>query len=119
MKEKREFPRVDKILPIKLSDKEFDILTETKNISANGAYFPTSKALEIMAKFNVVLLIPFKKNKNKTIKKISCCGTVVRCEYANDNTKYPYRTGIYFKDLKDCDKKTLRSYINSFLKKDS
>ncbi len=116
MKEKRQYPRVEKILPIKLSVSDFDVLTETNNISASGAYFTVGKPLELMAKLNVVLLIPIKRNRSKTIEKISCTGVIVRCEIAEANTKHPYRAAMYFSDLSDRDRKILRSYINPFLK---
>ena len=116
MKEKRQCPRVEKILPIKLSVSDFDVLTETTNISTSGAYFPVGKPLELMTKLNVVLLVPIKKSRNKTIKKISCTGIVVRCEIAGENIKYPYRTAMYFSDLSDRDRKILRIFVNPFLK---
>jgi len=115
MKDKRKSPRVTKSLPLKLSDAESDILTETKNISASGAYCTVNKPLEIMTKLNVVILVPVKKNKNKTIRKVNCSGVVVRNEYSADNGKYPYKIAIYFNDLKSQDRRTLQSYITPFL----
>ena len=116
MNERRKCPRVEKILPIKLSVSEFDILTETNNVSASGAYFSLKKSLELMAKLNVVLLIPIKKNKTKVIEKISCTGIVVRCEIADIDAKHPYRAAMYFNNLKERDKKILHLYIRSLLK---
>lgn len=115
--ERRKSPRIDTVVPIKLSDQEFDALTETCNISATGAYCPMTTALEPMTKLNVVILLPVKKNNGKKdIKKISCTGVVVRCQKTADNPKYPFRIAIYFNDLKDQQKKTLFAYINPFLK---
>jgi len=116
MKERRKSPRINKVLSVKLSDSEFDILTETKNISATGAYCPVSKPLELMTKLRLVLLIPIKKNRTKTIKKINCEGVVVRLESTKDKDKYPYRAGIFFNQINDQDKKALRFYIQSALK---
>ncbi|MBU1112621.1 MAG: PilZ domain-containing protein [Candidatus Omnitrophica bacterium] len=116
MNERRKEPRIDKIISVKLSDSEFDILTETKNISASGAYCPVSKPIQPMTKLRLVLLLPVKKNRSTQIKKISCEGVVVRLENINDNAKYPYRAGIFFSTLSDADKKSLRCYIQSSLK---
>jgi|TARA_B100000315_G_scaffold242011_1_gene263669 hypothetical protein len=116
MKERRDSPRVSKQLSIKISSGDFDILTETKNISASGAYFPVSKPLSLMTKLEVVLLIPLKKNKSKVIRKVNCSGIVVRVEPIKDNGKYPYRVAMYFSSLKEPDKRVLRSYVNSTLK---
>lgn len=114
MKERRKFPRVNKKLPIKLSDQEFDILTETKNISANGAYCPVNKPLGLMTKLSVVLLVPLQKSRGKVIKKITCGGVVVRQEHVKDNGSYAYRVAIYFNDMKESDRKTLAAYIDAF-----
>ena len=116
MKEKRQCPRVEKILPIKLSVSDFDVLTETTNISASGTYFPVGKPLELMTKLRVVLLIPITKNRSKTIKKINCTGVIVRCEIASETKKYPYQAAMYFSDLSDRDRKILRIFVNPFLK---
>ncbi len=120
MDERRKSPRIDKALPLKLCHSEYDILTETKNISSSGAYFHSTKSLDLMTKLNVVLLIPFKKARAKIIKRINCCGIVVRRDQAPyDNSKFPYRVAIYFSDLKDQDKKTLSYYVNTVLKSHS
>ena len=115
MKERRQSPRVSKILPIKLSDSEFDILTETRNVSSSGAYCSVNKPLDLMTKLGVVILLPIQKNKSKTIKKINCCGVVVRLEQDGDSQKHPYRVAIFFSDLKEQDRKILRFYIDSHL----
>lgn len=116
MKERRRSPRADKALSIKLSDVDFDILTETTNVSASGTYCPVNKPLPLMTKIGVVLLIPIKKNKTKTIRKVTCSGVVVRLEHTNKNAKYPYQAAIYFNNIKDPDKKALRSYVNTHTK---
>jgi len=116
MKENRQCPRVEKILPIKLSVSDFDILTETTNISASGTYFPIGKPLELMTKLRVVLLIPITKNKTKVIKKINCTGVIVRCEIAGKSKKHPYQAALYFSDLSDRDRKILHIFVNPFLK---
>ena len=113
MVEKRKYLRIKRTLPIKLSDNdEFDVLTETTNISASGAYFPVNKPLELMTKYDIVVLVPVSKNKIKSIKKINCCGVVVRIEDINYDNKYPYCAAIYFCDMKDSDRKALKIYIN-------
>jgi len=117
MKEKRQHPRIAKILPIKLSDsdKEFDVLTETKNVSESGAYCWVNRPLELMTKLNVVILLPLRKNKKKVIGKINCCGVVVRLEHIDDTSQHPYRVAIFFSEIKDSDKKLLLSYIKPFV----
>lgn len=116
MGERRKYLRVQGILPVKLSYPDFDILTETKNISMNGAYCSIDKPLEVMTKLSVVLLLPFKKNGSKIVKKINCQGVVVRKEHKVGNSTHPYSVAVYFSEIKDKDKKILHSYITSFCK---
>jgi hypothetical protein len=116
MIERRQYPRVLKAIPLKLSDAEFDVLTETKNISGSGVYCSIDKSLPVMSKLAIVLLVPIHKNKQKVIKKITCQGIVVRKEYVKDNGKHSYHVGIFFNDITDKDRKILVSYINSSLK---
>ncbi len=117
MRERRRSPRIEKAIPLKLSDNTFDVLTETTNISESGAYCAVSKPLELMTKLNLVLLVPVKKNRHKAIEKINCSGVVVRREEIKDNGKYPYRIGICFNDLSEKDKKKLHSYVRTHLKR--
>ncbi|MCF7887404.1 MAG: PilZ domain-containing protein [Candidatus Omnitrophica bacterium] len=116
--ERRKYPRLKKILPIKLKqapEKEFDLSTQTTNISASGAYCAVSKSVDLMTKLQLTMLIPFPKAKSKKIKKIECQGVVVRKEKNKENKKFPYRIGIFFNDLDNQDRKFLQSYVNSFL----
>ena len=115
MVERRQYPRVQKSLPLKLSDAEFDVLTETKNISGNGVYCAIDKSLPVMTKLAIVLLVPVKKNRQKGIRKITCQGVVVRKEYVKDDGKHSYHVGIYFNDIKEKDRKVLLSYIKNHL----
>ncbi|MDD4294065.1 MAG: PilZ domain-containing protein [Candidatus Omnitrophica bacterium] len=113
MQERRQHKRFEKVLPLKLAGGENDILTETKNISVSGAYCSIDKPLELMTKLNVVLLIPVKKNKTNTVKKVNCEGVIVRREYIRDNGAGLYYVGIFFSDIAPKDKKILEKYIDS------
>ncbi len=116
MDERRKHPRLEKKLPIKLKQfpgKDFDISTETKNISANGAYCTVNRPIELMTKLELTLLLPLPNVKVKKIKKIKCRGIVVRTEKNKENKMHPYRVAIFFHDIDSQDKKTLHSYVNS------
>jgi hypothetical protein len=120
MKERRKYPRLEKNLPIKLQQtpsKDFDIATETTNISASGAYCAVTKSIKPMTKLKLTLLVSTHKSKVKKIRKIDCQGVVVRKEKNENNKKFPYRIGIFFNEIDNQDKKFLRSYINSFFLK--
>lgn len=116
--ERRKHPRLEKTLPIKLKqtpEKEFNISTQTTNISASGVYCTINESINLMTKLHLTLLLPLPKAKSKEIKKIECQGIVVRKEINKKNKNAPYRIGIFFNDLDNQDRKFLQSYVNSFL----
>ena len=115
--EKRRYPRVSQILPIKLSHAEYDIVTETKNISGNGVYCAIDKRIPSMTKLKIILLVPLKRNNKKVLKKINCHGVVIRQENKEDSAQHTYHTGIYFNEIKESDRKIILSYIDTFLKR--
>ncbi|MCM8824083.1 MAG: PilZ domain-containing protein [Candidatus Omnitrophica bacterium] len=115
-KEKRLYPRFNFNLPIKLCDSEFDIVTETKNISGNGTYCSVDKDIPTMTKLKIILLVPFKKNGRKILKKINCEGVVVRKEYIKNNGKHFYNLGIFFNHIKETDRKIIISYVKSLMR---
>lgn len=116
MVEKRKYPRIEGILPIKLSGCESDIVTETKNISGSGAYCVVNCPVTPMTKLDMVLFMPIKKSKGKTVKKISCKGIVVRSDRVENEGKIAYCLGIYFSEMKDSDRKNIVSHIDTVLK---
>lgn len=116
MEEKRKYPRLKDCLSITLSDSQWDIATETTNISASGAYCAIDKPMELMTKLSITLFVPYENKQERKFKKITCGGVVVRNEQVKYNGQYPYRVGIYFNEIKKIDRKLLLSYIESFLK---
>jgi hypothetical protein len=114
MIDKRKYPRIVEILALKLCGCESDIVTETKNISANGAYCSVNEPIEPMTKLDIILLVPLNRKK-KSMKKIFCKGIVVRKEYAQGNGRHTWNLGIYFNEIKENDRKVLTRYIDSVL----
>jgi len=112
MEDRRRSPRIVTSLPLKLTDNEYDILTETKNISASGVYCSVDKPIEPMTKLNIIILVPQKKANKKSVKKINCMGVVVRKEYVKTNGHHAYHIGIFFNDMDERDRKILISYLH-------
>jgi hypothetical protein len=113
MDEKRKHPRIDRNISLKIFGHDFDIVTETKNISASGVYCAINKPLEEMTKLNIVLLLPLKTARKKIIKKIECTGIVIRKDAIKSNSSHLYNVGIYFSDLSAHNRKVLINYINT------
>lgn len=111
--ERRQDPRVDNNIPLKISSDEFDIVTESKNLSSSGAYCFVDQQLEPMTKLKIQLLLPLKKKAKTVVKKISCHGVVVRSQTLPGNKSFS--VAIYFNDIQEKDKKVIVEYIKAFL----
>ncbi|HOD12399.1 MAG TPA: PilZ domain-containing protein [Candidatus Omnitrophota bacterium] len=112
-KERRRSPRIENNIPLKISSEDFDIVTESKNLSCSGAYCTVSQYLEPMTKLKVQLLLPLRRNNKLSTKKVSCSGVVVRTEpYPQQNN---FNVAIYFNDVQDRDKKVIAEYISTLL----
>ncbi|MDD5291626.1 MAG: PilZ domain-containing protein [Candidatus Omnitrophica bacterium] len=108
--DKRRYPRVNKNLPIKIKNRDFDIVTETKNISCIGAYCQTDKYIPPFTKIKATLLLP---STTKTANRyINCEGTIVRTEKDNNSSEPQYNIAIYFNQIS----KTSILKIDHFIK---
>jgi len=112
--DRRKHPRLEGNIPLKISSADFDIVTETSNVSCAGAYCRVNKQLEPMTKLKIHLLLPFKSRNNKTVtKKVSCQGIIVRTEEVPQSSYY--NVAIYFNDISPKDLGALSEYIGSSL----
>ena len=112
--ERRQHPRVEKNIPLKISTADVDLVTETKNLSRSGVYCRINKYIEPMTKLKIYLLLPVKRGSKITTKKITCHGVIVRTERINENQDYS--VAIYFNDLPGRDADCITDYIKNFLK---
>ena len=111
--ERRKFPRLDNNIPVKISSEETDVVTETLNLSAAGAYCKVNKYFEPMAKLEIVLLLPIKRRDKVVTKKITCQGVVVRTETVKANEQY--NVAIYFNEIQKKDSAVITEYVNALL----
>jgi len=110
--EKRKAPRINKSLPIKLNRKDFDVITETKNISCIGVYCAVPKYIEPMTKLKIVLIIPKHPGSKSSNQTIECKGVVVRTDVLENNN---YNIAIFFNEIKERDKQKISSYVEHYL----
>ena len=113
--ERRSFPRVKKNLPLKIRGGEFDIITETKNLSCAGAYCTADRYLEPMTKLKILMLLPNHSKRKIVNKKVECEGVVIRAENSGLDNKQ-YNIAIFFSDIKEADRKKISDYVNNHLK---
>lgn len=109
--ERRVHPRAEERLPLKIAKEDFDIITQTKNLSASGTYCPVNKFIPEMTKLEITLILP---RKNALVKskpcKIKCGGVVVRVNrnVIDDN----YNIGIFFNGISKRDRERISEYVN-------
>lgn len=109
--ERRRYPRITKELPLKIKTDNYDLVTQTKNISCIGAYCFVNKYIPPMTKISVVIVLSLKsKSKAKTTtKKVQCKGVVVRTE---ENPPQGYNIAIYFNEISQREKNKVAKYVN-------
>ena len=108
--EKRRAPRIKKNIPIKIKNIDFDIVTETKNISCNGAYCQVDRYLAPLTKIKTRILVPSKTKEKHYC--IDCEGVVVRVEKNENDLEDQYNVAIYFEQINKSD----IAKINRFIK---
>jgi len=113
IQERRNSPRFEGNIPVKISSSEFDVVTETKNLSRTGAYCRVNKYIEPMTKLRLHLLIPFKRSNKIVTKKVSCGGVIVRTESIPGNSYY--NIAIYFNDIQNKDGDYISEYVSCML----
>ncbi|MFH1360531.1 MAG: PilZ domain-containing protein [Candidatus Omnitrophota bacterium] len=115
LNERRKHPRLKNNIPVKICSDDFDMVTETRNLSCAGAYCRVNKYLEPMTKLKIHLLLPFKRRNKDVPKKISCQGVIVRVE-SEPGDDY-FQVAIYFSEMEQKDRKMIADYVDSTLKK--
>lgn len=114
IQEKRRAPRVEEKLPIKIVEGDERLVVETKNISASGVYFTAEKAVPLMSKVVITLLLPASTGKNT---KVECSGTVVRVAPAAIQDKTMYETAIFFDDITEKTKNIISRHVKRAISK--
>jgi hypothetical protein len=113
--ERRKYPRIKKNIPLKISSGEFDIVTETENISGSGAYCRIDRYIEPMTKLKIIILLPIKQRNRIVTKKIECGGVIVRTENIPDKMNW-FNIAIFFNDISRKDIQKISDYIKQYLK---
>lgn len=113
--EKRRHPRLKKSVPLKISGGDFDIVTETENVSLSGAYCKIDRYIEPMTKLKILMLLPLPYKKKIVSKKIECEGVVVRTKNPAPGSNQ-YNIAIFFSDLTNKDKKVLSECVEHHIK---
>jgi len=111
--ERRRHPRLDGNVPVKIYSDEFDIVTESKNLSRSGVYCQVNKYIEPMTKLKIHLLLSRKESGKLVTKKISCNGVIVRTESVPDTDCF--NIAIYFNEIQAKDATSIARFIETLL----
>lgn len=110
--ERRIDKRFDVQLPIKIDGADFQITTDTKNISSSGIYCQVDRFLPVMTKLGLKLLIPLIENNRKVEKNINCEAVVVRIEPESTIEQVSsYQLGVFFTNIKNQDREVISRYL--------
>lgn len=109
--EKRRHPRINKNLPIKIKNGDFDIVTETKNISCIGAYCQVDRYVSPFTKIKAKISIPAKIKNNSTY--VNCKGVVVRVEKSDNTLETQYNIAIYFNEISKADMSKIDRFVKN------
>jgi len=111
--ERRQHPRIDKNIPIKISSGDFDLVTESQNLSRTGVYCRVSQYIEPMTKLKIHLLLPFRRNDKVTTKKVCCSGVIVRTEAIEGGDSF--HVAIFFNDIQDRCADSIAEYVSQLM----
>ncbi len=111
IKEKRRYFRLKKRLPLHLSDKQFDGMAYTTDISQRGVLCELNYQIPLMSKLEIKLLLPQYENTKTGSNEIKCLGVVVRSQPVVKESSAFYDTAIFFTKLTKTDEKKIAQYV--------
>ncbi len=114
--ERRQYPRIQQRLPLKIAANGYDFATSTLNISCLGAYCFINKYVPPFTRVMVKLTLPILTEDGSKEYNVECRGVIVRTE---DEDKGGFNVAIFFNDIKNPPRQKISQYINQFLPKES
>jgi hypothetical protein len=114
--ERRQHPRIDHQLPLKLAVNGYDFVTSTQNVSCTGAYCQVNKYVPPFTRVMVKLVLPIVENGSKKEHHVECTGVVVRSE---DQHKAGFNIAIFFNKINEPQKKVISQYVSQFIPKEN
>lgn len=115
--ERRGYPRARVDFALRIDDAISIIETRARDISCSGLYCQIKKAIPVMTRVAIFLLLPDPGEGGVGLREIKCQGIVVRNQLRAERDELLYDTAIFFTDLKENDKERIARYINCKLEK--
>ncbi|MFA5356176.1 MAG: PilZ domain-containing protein [Candidatus Omnitrophota bacterium] len=114
--ERRQYPRIEQNLPIKIAADGYDFITSTRNVSCVGAYCHLDKYIPPFTKISVKLNLPVMAEGKMQNIEVDCNGVVVRSEDQKDGG---FNIAVFFNHITDNQRKKISQYVSQFLPKSS
>ncbi len=110
--DKRQHPRLNHRVPLKVAVGDYDFTTSTQNISCLGAYCHIDKYVPPFTKVAVKMGLDIINKKKPKHYNIACKGVIVRSE---DATNGGFNIAIFFNDMKGKSKEQIAGYIKKLI----
>ncbi len=112
--ERRRAPRAPERIELAISEEGQELRTETKNISAAGAYCTLERFIPPMSKLELRFDLPTVGSARRS--KVRCNGVVVRVEpVVTDGEAMRYNTALFFTDIDERDRQTISQFVRERL----
>ncbi len=110
--ERRRELRATEHVPLAITDAGAVLTTETKNLSASGAYCTLDRFIAPMSKLQLTFELPNGRRKTH----IRCSGVVVRVEPTIANSERArYNIAVFFTELSDRDRTAIKRFVRERL----
>lgn len=114
--ERRQYPRIEQELPLKIAVDGYGFATSTQNVSCVGAYCHLDKYIPPFTKIAVKVILPIMLGGRIKNIEVECTGVVVRTE---DEKKGGFNIAVFFNGIKENQRKKIAKYVNQLLPKSS
>jgi len=109
--ERRQYPRIEQRLPVKIVANGYDFATATQNISCVGAYCHLTRYIPPFTRVMVTLDLPIISDNAKIDCIVECKGVIVRTEDKEDG----FNIAIFFNEITESQRNKIAQYVSQFL----
>ncbi len=109
--ERRQYPRIEQRLPLKIVANGYDFATATQNISCVGAYCRIAKYVPPFTRVMVKLDLPIANGNAKTNSSVECKGVVIRTE----DKEGGFNIAIFFNAITESQRNKIAQYVSQLL----
>ena len=111
--ERRRATRVAQRIPVAITDGGAELATETKNLSASGAFCQVDRFIAPMTKLQLRFELP---DGSRRLTRIACTGVVVRAEPVIASAdRGRFHVAIFFTELSERDRSAISKFVRQRL----